>query len=173
MTVHYRWLLPLFLVALSVNIAHDAALADAILRDDPFRPYREYGSGPVRTQSGTTIVETELQARVDRKTSAVTLLLRTTIAYTGSRQRKYESARTSAAELLAMEKIAHSSQCEKRGECVYSEILEIGLPEAGLRAAGPRGYAIKVFGAAGGDVTITIPGGVIASVMDASFKGAR
>ena len=135
--------------------AGGASAPGIALRDDTFRPYREYTTGERVVHAYPNTLSTELIARVDRKTGATTTLLSADFTYWASRMRKYETARDARAKTLIFAKISRHRACE-RGSCVYEERFTVDIPQAELRGAPPDGYQLKVFAREGGDATITI-----------------
>jgi hypothetical protein len=135
--------------------AGGAAAPEIALRDDVFRPYREYTTGQRVVRAYPNTLATELIAHVDRKTGAATTLLSADFTYWASRMRRYESARNARAKALTFAKISRHRACEK-GNCVYEERFTVEIPQAELHSAPPEGYPLKVFARDGGDATITI-----------------
>jgi hypothetical protein len=132
-----------------------ASAPEIALRDDAFRPYREYSTGQRIVRAYPNTLATELIARVDRKTGAATTLLSADFTYWAGRMRRYESARDARAKTLTFAKISRHRACEK-GTCLYEERFTVEIPQAELRSAPVDGYPLKVFARDGGDATITI-----------------
>ncbi len=149
-----------------------AHAAEVTMRDDNFRPYREYTTGPARISNYPNLIATELIARVDRKSRAAATLVSMEIAYTGDQMRNYESARNARAESLGFQQIGRSRSCEKR-MCTYDETFTVEIPPDELRRAPPGGYQFKVFGRGGGDALITVPKGAIDRLLGAVDKQRR
>ncbi len=137
-----------------------AQAAEVTLRDDKFRPYREYTTGNVVIASLPNLLSTELIARVDRKTAATETLVSMEIAYEGDHARHYDSARDAHAEPLAFNEVAHEGGCQ-RPPCAYDEKFTVAIPIPELRKAPVGGYQLKVFAKRGGDALITVPRGAI------------
>jgi hypothetical protein len=135
--------------------AGGASAPDIALRDDTFRPYREYTTGQRIVRAYPNTLATELIARIDRKTGATSTLVSADFTYWANRMRKYESARNARAKTLIFAKISRHRACEK-GSCVFEERFTVEIPQAELRSAPPDGYQLKVFARDGGDATITI-----------------
>ncbi len=125
------------------------------LRDDTFRPYREYTTGQRTVGGYPNTITTELVARVDRKTGASATLLGVGFVYKAERMRRYESARNARAEALTLQRVSRHRSCEKRS-CVFDENVTIEIPESELRRATASGYQLKVFAQDGGDATLAI-----------------
>jgi hypothetical protein len=89
--------------ALLAACAGGAPVPTVSLRDDNFRPYREYTTGQRTFRAYPNTFITELVARVDRKTGVTRTLLSADFRYLGGRMRKYESARNASAEALTFE----------------------------------------------------------------------
>jgi hypothetical protein len=134
-------------------------------RDDQFAPYRELATGNFRPAFDGTPVAARLMARIDRQTGVTRTFLRMEIAYRGTHRRSYEIARNNRAEMLRLSHIAnHGRACPKTQDCNISEVLEIDLPEADLRAAGPAGYSFKLFAKIGPEVIVTTPRDLITNL---------
>ncbi len=146
--------------------AGGASAPEIALRDDAFRPYREYTTGQRVVRAYPNTLATELIARVDRKTGATTTLLSADFTYWASRMRRYDSARDARAEALTFAKTSRHRACEK-GTCVYEERFTVEIPQAQLRSAPVDGYQLKVFAREGGDATITIGKGDIEQLLAA------
>lgn len=125
------------------------------VRDDAFRPYREYTTGQRTVGGYPNTVITKLVARVDRKTGATTTLLGIGLVYAAQHMRNYESARNARAEVLPLQRISRHRSCEQRS-CVYDEKFMIEIPADALRRAPSGGYPLKVFARDGGDATISV-----------------
>jgi hypothetical protein len=125
------------------------------LRNDTFRPYREYATPQRIVRAYPNTLATELIARVDRKTAATTTLLNADFTYWASRMRKYESAGDVRARALTFEPISRNRSCQK-GECVFEERFAVEIPQDELRNAPATGYQLKIFARDGGDAAITI-----------------
>jgi hypothetical protein len=141
--------------ALLAACAGGASAPEIALRDDTFRPYREYATPQRTVRAYPNTLATELIARVDRKTAATTTLLSADFTYWGSRMRKYESARDVRARALTFAQISRNRSCQK-GECVFEERFTVEIPQAELRSAPSTGYQLKIFARDGGDAAITI-----------------
>ncbi len=141
--------------ALLAACAGGASAPTVSLRDDNFRPYREYTTGQRTVRVYPNTLMTELVARVDRKTGAAKTLLVADFRYWGTRMRKYESARNASAEALTFEQISRHRSCEK-GDCLYDEQFTVEIPESDLRRAEAGGYPLKVFAREGSDTTLAI-----------------
>ena len=144
-----------------------AHAGEVVLRDDTFLPYRQYTAGKVRISSFPNLIETELLARVDRKTGAISTLASFKFAYAGDHLRSYDSARNTRAETLRFNAVSHRRSCEKKDLCVFNEVVTVEIPAAELRQAPSGGYPLKVFARAGGDATIAVPRGTIDQLLAA------
>ncbi len=148
-----------------------ASASEIKTSDDQFLPYREYTSGLIKetggllSQDGTRA--NVLIGRVDKKTGSKKFAVQVLLHYSEDRRRKFESARSSSAEPLQLVKIEKSRKnCVKRLDtCTFSEIVDVVIPEAGLRGAGANGYPIKLFARSGDTSIIDIPKPVIASLL--------
>ena len=124
------------------------------LRDDQFRPYREYTTGRIRGGTHPNLLEIELNGRIDRQSGAVTTLFHVEFAYLGSRKRNYEAARNSRAQTLAFTKLGSSGRCSAGRTCPYSEVFTIEIPLTELRQVPSEGYQFKVFARQGPDAQL-------------------
>ncbi|HKZ96597.1 MAG TPA: hypothetical protein VJ045_06415 [Hyphomicrobiaceae bacterium] len=165
--LEYAAFLAISLLAAGSAAAHAGEIA---LRDDTFLPYREYSAGQVRLSSYPNLIATELLARVDRKTGAISTLVSLEFAYGGDHLRSYESARNARAETLRFNAISHRRSCEKKDLCVYDEIFTVEIPETELRGAPSDGYQLKVFARGGGDAVVTVPRATIERLLAAVDK---
>jgi hypothetical protein len=152
--------LALLASALFAACAAGTAAPEIALRDDNFRPYREYTAGQQIVRAYPNTLATELVARVDRKSGAITTLISADFAYWGRHMRKYESARDARAEALPFEKISRHRSCE-HGDCLYHETFTVEIPQGELRRAPPAGYQLKIFARRGDEAVITVPHGDI------------
>ena len=139
------------------------------VRDDNFRPYREYTTGKQLVSTYPNTFAAELIGRVDRKTGATTTLISADFAYQDDRMRKYESARDARAEALPLQGISRVRSCEQH-VCVHEEKFAVEIPEDALRRAPAGGYQPKIFARDGGDTTVTIPKGQIDLLLAALHK---
>lgn len=148
-----------------------AAASEIKSSDDQFLPYREYKSGLMKetgglfSQDGTRA--NVLIGRVDKATGVKKFAVQVLLHYTEDRRRKFESARSSRAEPLQLVRIDHARKnCVKRlDSCTFSEIVDVVIPEAGLRGAGAEGYPIKLFARSGDTAIIDISKPVITSLL--------
>ena len=151
-------------IALSGCQINPAPSEEVTLRDDEFRPFVEYATGPTRVSSYPDRFIFHLIARVDRKTGKTSTFVSLVIAYPGRHKREYESARNARAEVLRFYEPVRQRSCEKR-VCTMTETLMIGIPETELRRAPPGGYQLKVFARDGSDVLVTIPQAAIEKLL--------
>ena len=156
------------LVAVMAAQTPPAHAADVFLRDDPFLPYREYVIILPLTAAGMNRAQVDLAARVDRKTQAITTLIKVDIAYIAEHRRIYESARNARAEALRFTAITHTKSCEKRDSCVFDDRFTVAIPLSDLSAAPAAGYPVKVFSRGGGDITIPVSKSPIDRVLAAA-----
>lgn len=148
-----------------------AAASEIKSSDDQFLPYREYKSGLMKetgglfSQDGTRA--NVLIGRVDKTTGVKKFAVQVLLHYSEDRRRKFESARSSRAEPLQLVKVEQARKnCVKRlDSCAFSEIVDVAIPEAGLRGAGVEGYPIKLFARSGDTAIIDIPRPVITSLL--------
>jgi hypothetical protein len=115
------------------------------VRDDKFRPYREYTTGQVRAGAYPNLLAVELSGRIDRQSGALTTLLSVEFAYMSGHKRGYEAARNSRAQPLRFTKLSSTGRCQFGATCAYGEMFTVEIPEAELRQAAPEGYQLKVF----------------------------
>ncbi len=148
-----------------------ASASEIKTSDDQFLPYREYTSGLMKetggllSQDGTRA--NVLIGRVDKKTGSKKFAVQVLLHYSEDRRRKFKSARSSSAEPLQLVRIEQvRKNCVKRLDmCTFSEIVDVVLPESGLRGAGAKGYPIKLFARSGDTSIIDIPRPVITSLL--------
>lgn len=133
--------------------------------DDPYRPYREYTTGEIKSANAVGVGAKQLVGRIDRTTGALTTVLQFEIAYQAYARRHYETARNAKAEVLAFNQVQKTARCRPGADCVYGEQFIVTLPEAHLRAAGPEGYSVKVFARSGPDVLVALPKEMIDSLL--------
>lgn len=141
------------------------------LNDDTFLPYRQYTSSPFK-ESGPPLAGEALRAniligRVDRKSGTKQFAVEIVLAYSENHRRRFESARSAAAEPLTLLKVDQvRTACSKKLEsCTYSEVVHVLLPEAGLRAAGEHGYPVKLFARTSDTAVVGIAKPVIAALL--------
>lgn len=143
--------------------------------DDPYRPYREYTTGEIKAANAVGIGAKQLVGRIDRASGTLTTVLQFEIAYQAFARRHYEAARNARAETLVFNQVQKTARCRSGADCIYGELFIVTLPEAHLRAAGPDGYAVKVFARSGPDVLVALPKDMIDSLLariDADRKKA-
>lgn len=138
--------------------------------DDQFLPYREYTSGLMKETALLSPDGTRaniLIGRVDKNSGNKRFAVQVLIHYSEDRRRRYESARSSRAEPLQLVRIDQARKnCVKRlDRCTFSEIVDVVIPEAGLRGAGSEGYPVKLYARSGATSLIDIPKPVIASLL--------
>jgi hypothetical protein len=124
-------------------------------QDDRFQPYRELRSSPVTLRAYPNIISYTLTARIDRKTSAVTMGVEVTFVYVAQLRRYYNAARNARAESLRLVPIRAAGRCS-RNPCPHEEIFAVEIPESDLRQAPAEGYALKIFARSGPEAVITI-----------------
>ena len=127
------------------------------VRDDQFRPYREYTTGRVRTGTYPNLANLELNGRIDRQSGALTTQLNVELAYLSGHKRGYDTARNSHAQSLRFTRLASHGRCRAGSSCVYTEVFTVDIPEMELRQAAPEGYHLKVFARHGPDAQFIIP----------------
>ncbi len=148
-----------------------AAASEIKSSDDQFLPYREYTSG-LMTATGGLLSQDGTRAnvligRIDKETGSKKFAVQVLLHYSEDRRRKFKSARSSSAEPLQFVRIEQvRKNCVKRlNTCTFSEIVDVVLPESGLRGAGANGYPIKLFARSGDTSIIDIPRPVITSLL--------
>jgi hypothetical protein len=135
------------------------------VRDDQFRPYREYTTGRVRAGAYPNLLAVELNGRIDRQSGALTTLISVEFAYLSDHKRGYESARNSNAQPLRFTRVSSHGRCPPGAMCSFSEVFAVEIPDAELRQAPAEGYQLKVFARNGPGVTVTIPKAQIAGLL--------
>lgn len=135
------------------------------VRDDKFRPYREYTTGRVRAGAYPNLLALELNGRIDRQSGALTTLLSVEFAYVSDHKRGYETARNSRAESLRFTRLSSHGRCPPGAKCSYSEVFTVEIPEAELRQAAPEGYQLKVFARNGPGAVVAVPKAQIAALL--------
>ncbi len=152
-----------------------AAPGQVQVRDDQFRPYREYTTGRIRAGTYPNLLAVELSGRIDRTSGALTTLISVEFAYLSDHKRNYESARDSRAQPLRFTRLASHGRCPPGAKCAFTEVFTVDIPDAELRQAPAAGYQLKVFARKGGDALVTIPKAQIVGLLariDAD-RGAR
>jgi hypothetical protein len=148
-----------------------AAASEIKSSDDQFLPYREYKSGLMKETGGLLSQDGTraniLIGRVDKSTGVKKFAVQVLLHYSEDRRRKFESARSGRGETLQLVKIEQvRKNCVKRLDtCTFSEIVDVVIPESGLRSAGVEGYPIKLFARSGATAVIDIPKPVITSLL--------
>lgn len=138
---------------------------EALERDDPFQPFREYAAPRFKAGDFNTLVGVSLIARVDRASGAVAPLLKVEIAYRGRDRRSYETARNARAEALAVTSLARAGTCHGAQGCNFSEVFTVALSEPDLKAAAAPGYALKIYPKIGPEILVVVPTTAIADVL--------
>jgi len=169
-SVRARRLVALNLAALNLAALNVVALlavsacatpaVEVTLRDDNFRPYREFTAGRVVVSSLPNFSALELVARVDRQTAAIDTLVSVEVVYQDYHARHYESARDARATPLVLERVSHDGGCQ-HPPCAYGERFTVAVPITELRNAPAGGYQLKVFAKDGGDMLVAVPRGDI------------
>ena len=126
------------------------------LRDDKFRPYREYTTGQIRAGAYPNLLAVQLSGPIDRQSGALTTLLSVEFAYVSDHKRGYEAARNSRAQPLRFTRVASNRRCQFGGPGTHSEVFTVEIPEAELRQAAPEGYQLKLFARNGPEAVVGI-----------------
>lgn len=140
-------------------------LSSPTIKNDPYKPSIEVrAEGAEKTDADLNAEIWGLYGKVDKKTGAVSTYVQWGEVYGDRAWRFYSSASTNKGESLSFTQVERNvSKCFPRlGQCTYSEVYNITIPQALLRSGAKDGISFKIFGKSGSERIVNIPADVVA-----------